>query len=649
MFFLYALLSVLILTTSVNALGRGEKLNESPLPATRELVNRAVILAESDRPWAAIAALKKSISVSPNYLQAHIEYGNVKADYLNRSDELQAEYRSLIRRFPRNPIYLMALHFHTKGEIGRETLQRVVELAPEWAWGHYAKAMLINGTDLEGAIVELQRCIKKDRNAYAAYETLIEWQEKRVRRIDCAIQTAKQLATETDIRPELRLQHQWRLRLVKQQQSKESKDALADELSQLERSGDVDILRAIRLAYLNLLHDRRRAQLIETRILALDPSWTAYRGSPHRMMTRNQSQVPRHVVLVNREILLREQAYEIAHATDISHDGRIIRLQELLRRQPSAALRRIIYEYIFQLAVRSTNAKEGRKYGLGLQAMDPDDSALLSQMALVLADKRSHLSEALSFARKAERLTAVFRPARRPPNTSQAWLDFLFPEEKQREQYERNRALALDALGWTLTQMQKPGLAERWLRQAIEIEPTESRLLHLATALKRLGRHDEAALFENESISFLADRLRKKFSNEVVDDLGVTPINGRSFKLSELKGKVVLINFWATWCAPCLQEMPFLKKLHEKYKQEGLQILAVSIDDDLHKVLSFTRENGLTFFVAHAPNLARQLKAHAIPASLFFDKHGHLRYRQSGFSEGDEREIEVVITELLKQ
>ncbi len=99
---------------------------------------------------------------------------------------------------------------------------------------------------------------------------------------------------------------------------------------------------------------------------------------------------------------------------------------------------------------------------------------------------------------------------------------------------------------------------------------------------------------------------------------------------------------------PCVAEIPSLKKLHEKYKEKGLEILAVSIDEDSRKVRPFATENGLNFPVAHSPTLGKQFKATTIPTSLFIDKHGNLRYRKIGFEEGDEREIEIVITELLK-
>ncbi|MEP6913198.1 MAG: TlpA disulfide reductase family protein [bacterium] len=163
-----------------------------------------------------------------------------------------------------------------------------------------------------------------------------------------------------------------------------------------------------------------------------------------------------------------------------------------------------------------------------------------------------------------------------------------------------------------------------------------------------MGRNDEATVLESESHTFLADTIRRKFTNEPVGNLQTKSLEGRDFKLTDLQGKVVLVNFWATWCAPCIQEMPSLKKLHEKYKAKGLEILAVSIDDDSSKVRPFATENQLNFTVAHSPALGDQFKARSIPTSLFIDRHGRLRYRKTGFEEGDESEIEVVITELLK-
>jgi peroxiredoxin len=118
--------------------------------------------------------------------------------------------------------------------------------------------------------------------------------------------------------------------------------------------------------------------------------------------------------------------------------------------------------------------------------------------------------------------------------------------------------------------------------------------------------------------------------------------------LSDLKGKAVVINFWATWCVPCTHEIPSLQKLYEKYKGEGFEILAVSTDDDASKIRSFVAKNKLTFLILNDPALREKLGIEGIPANLFIDRQGRIRYRKTGFEEGDEREFEVVIKELLK-
>lgn len=645
---LHSLTLLLSLSATVYAADKGQRLNQPPPLVVRELVKRAVILAEADKPWTAIALLKKALSQSPNYLQAHIEYRNVKANFLDHQDEVDAEYRSLIKRFPGNAVYLMALYYGTNGNYARESLQKIVDLAPEWAWGHYAKALLVKANDPEAAIVELQRCIENDSNALAAYNVLIELQEAR-HRIDDAIRTAERLAAQTEIRPQLRLNELWRLRLVKEQNSESAQNSLKSELSALENSQDVDTLLAVRSAYLNLLKDSEHAKSLELKIVALDPTWSKYRGWLYYFVARNLSQVPRHLVFVNRQIALHEKASEIFRATELTQGARISKLKGLLNQQPSAAMRRIIYEEIFQLAIRAGDATNATEYGRQVHAIDPQDSVCLSQMAIVIADSKKNLSEALYYARKAERLTSEFHLARRPPNTSQLVFDRFLPEQKQREEYKKDRALAMDALGWTLTRMRRPEEAEHWLREANQVERSEKGLRHWATALRLLGRDSEAAKIEAESNTFLLEALRKEFSDEAVSDLQVELLDGRKVKLSDLKGKVVLISFWATWCAPCLEEMPSLKKLYQKYKGEGLEVLEISIDEDASKVVSFVKSKSLEIPVSHAPEIGKIFKATAIPTTLFIDKRGHLRFRKTGFSEGEERETEIILRELLRQ
>src|SRR3712207_3635517 len=93
-----------------------------------------------------------------------------------------------------------------------------------------------------------------------------------------------------------------------------------------------------------------------------------------------------------------------------------------------------------------------------------------------------------------------------------------------------------------------------------------------------------------------------KFSASTLD----APPKGRT--LADYRGQVVLLNIWATWCAPCREEMPSIQALHETYGDKGLRVVAVSVDDPgaQDKVRAFVREFGLTFEVLHEPTGAIQ-------------------------------------------
>lgn len=646
---LFASCLLLIASQRVLAISNGEELNVPAAPAARELVKRAVILAESDKPQEAVASLRRALSISPDYLRAHIEYINIKTNFLGRYDEVQQEYEDLLRRRPRNAVYLMALNYRSNGLVGRDALQRVVELAPAWAWGHYAQALLLKETDPENAVIELERCITADGSAKEAYDVLIELQENRLQRIDDALRTAERLAAQKEIRPTLKLSQLWRLRLVKANYSDESKRVLRVELSELaRRTNEVGMLEAVRSAYLSLLNDSVAAQFVEARIRQLDHTWIPERGWIYTQIHVNQSGVPRYVILVNRQIAINKQVQRVVGAIDIVPAEKIRQLQRLLTSKPSPEMRRIIYEKMFQVAVRSRDAATVIRYSTILHSLDPEDSVLMSETARVLADNRSRLARAMYFAREAEKLTSRFHSTRRPANTPQALLDEIFSETKQRAQHELNRAASLDALGWVLVQLNRAREAEPLLRQAVKIAETEVRLTHWAIALEKLNRIEEASVVRDRAQSFLAQSIKKKFVTEQFDNLTIESIQGETLNLADLRGRTVLITFWASWCVPCRLEIPHLKTLFEKFKGKDLQIIAISIDEEAANALAVVSDSKLPYFVSIDPILGKKFTEQGIPLSLFIDKTGFLRYRKLGYEEGNEREVEFVITELLK-
>ena len=104
-------------------------------------------------------------------------------------------------------------------------------------------------------------------------------------------------------------------------------------------------------------------------------------------------------------------------------------------------------------------------------------------------------------------------------------------------------------------------------------------------------------------------------------------LNGELISLSEFKGNVVLVNIWATWCPPCVYEMPSMEKLHQQFKNEKFKILAISIDSQGAKAVApFMKNHNLTFqaLIDPAGTIRTSYGINSIPQSFIIDKQGHL-------------------------
>jgi thiol-disulfide isomerase/thioredoxin len=127
-------------------------------------------------------------------------------------------------------------------------------------------------------------------------------------------------------------------------------------------------------------------------------------------------------------------------------------------------------------------------------------------------------------------------------------------------------------------------------------------------------------------------------------------LKGKYIKLSGLKGKVVFLNFWATWCGPCRTEMPSMQRLYEQFKDQGLEILAVDLQEDKTRVQSFVKELGLTFTVLldTKGTVGAQYTARAIPTTYLLDRQGFVFARTVGAREWDTPEMLELFRHILK-
>lgn len=136
-------------------------------------------------------------------------------------------------------------------------------------------------------------------------------------------------------------------------------------------------------------------------------------------------------------------------------------------------------------------------------------------------------------------------------------------------------------------------------------------------------------------------------SGAVASDFTLQDLSGRNVKLSDYKGKVVLLDFWATWCPPCRASIPAIEKIHKAYKDKGLVVLAVSLDEGgWDAVKSFITEYGITYTVLKGTeDVAMNYMVRTIPMLLVLDKQGRISKRYLGF--GNEEDLENDIKAIL--
>jgi len=142
-----------------------------------------------------------------------------------------------------------------------------------------------------------------------------------------------------------------------------------------------------------------------------------------------------------------------------------------------------------------------------------------------------------------------------------------------------------------------------------------------------------------------------KFEKRLPAHLELKDMNGKKVRLKDYRGKVVLLNFWATWCGPCVDEMPFLEKLHLHFKDADFILLAVSLREKKETVKKFIDENKLTFKILLDPQgkTMGSFGIWSIPATFIVDKKGALVGKAIGPRNWTGKEVKGLLTSLMKE
>ena len=133
----------------------------------------------------------------------------------------------------------------------------------------------------------------------------------------------------------------------------------------------------------------------------------------------------------------------------------------------------------------------------------------------------------------------------------------------------------------------------------------------------------------------------------------LTGRNGKAIDLSQFKGQVVMINFWATWCKPCREEMPLLEDIYKKYKPMGFTLLGVNVEPNSKDAEAWLGKlsKPVTFPVAFDTDskVTKLYKVVVMPSTVFVDRKGNVRVIHKGYKPGDENEYLTQIRSMLKE
>ena len=144
---------------------------------------------------------------------------------------------------------------------------------------------------------------------------------------------------------------------------------------------------------------------------------------------------------------------------------------------------------------------------------------------------------------------------------------------------------------------------------------------------------------------------RKEEGTALAPNFTLKTLDGQEITLSQLRGKVVLLDFWATWCAPCRESIPHLVQLHKSYQQSGLEVVGMNVDrGDVDTVRRFVKSMDIPYPVVIASDeLQRNYGISGLPTTILIDKEGHIRQKFLGFTSGISKQMTATVNDLTSE
>ncbi|HEY0921249.1 TlpA disulfide reductase family protein [Rheinheimera pacifica] len=153
------------------------------------------------------------------------------------------------------------------------------------------------------------------------------------------------------------------------------------------------------------------------------------------------------------------------------------------------------------------------------------------------------------------------------------------------------------------------------------------------------------------SMLLLALGLSATVQTKTAPDFTLKALDGNNLRLAEQRGDIMLINFWASWCGPCIQEMPALDKLAQKYQMLGVQVWGVNVENDSSAAKAYLSKVQVAFPILFDVDnsVSKDYRVEAMPTTVILDKDGKVRSVHRGYKPGYEKKYEDDIKGLLRE
>jgi thiol-disulfide isomerase/thioredoxin len=376
-----------------------------------------------------------------------------------------------------------------------------------------------------------------------------------------------------------------------------------------------------------------------------------------------------------------------------SETGIIDNLELYLKKYPKSAHRFEIERQIYRLSIKSRDRNRAIIYGEKLSAGDDDSVEVLTNLVTMLRERRAEgdLNKALGYADLlVKQVETILSGNNKPKRISQAqWLDrkerglasvYLVRGKVHSDlnNYEKAEADLLKSYGTarlagaaiTLAEIaerrKNPDGAIDYYLQAFAIALATGEELDVKAIRRKLtelytAKHgSETGLGDrvlNAYDAFIKDRnerlakLERPNPNEGVKDallFKLTKVDGSTMEMSDHRGKVIVINFWATWCGPCLTELPLFEKTITKFKDDkDVVFLALTTDEDRDLVAPYLKQYKFNIPVSHAEYLDDFFAITSIPTTIILDRKGQVSFRQAGYNPRED--FVVMLTEKIEE